>query len=85
MTKQNFKNSPNELKKHINKIITPNNIEIRTIKLTKITGDYKPGYIYSEIKTHKHGNPMRPIISDSYSHIPHIKNPQQYNSTIYPK
>ena len=53
--KQNFKNSPKISPtnlKHIIKIITANNTEIGFIKLTKITGDYKPRYIYGIIKTH---------------------------------
>ena len=66
-TEENLKNAPktptNQLKKHINKIITVNNTEIGSIKPTKITEGYKPGYIYGKIKTHKLGNPIRPIIS----------------------
>ena len=70
MTKQNLKNSPkkttNQLKKHINKIIAANNTEIGSIKLTKITGDYKLRYIYGRIKTHNQGNPIRPIPNPIY-------------------
>ena len=33
------------------------------IKLPKIVGDYTPGYIYGNPKTHKPGYPLRPIIS----------------------
>ncbi|XP_068227972.1 uncharacterized protein [Palaemon carinicauda] len=28
-----------------------------------ISGDYGPGYLYGNVKTHKQGNPLRPIIS----------------------
>ena len=28
-----------------------------------IIGEYRPGYIYGTVKTHKNGNPLRPIIS----------------------
>ena len=50
------KNPTDQLKKHINKIVTVNNTEIG------ITGEYKPGYIYDKIKTHKQINPIRPDI-----------------------
>ena len=57
MTKQNLKNPSktpqNNFKKLINKNITANNAGIRSIKLMKITGDYKLGYIYDKIKSHK--------------------------------
>ena len=29
----------------------------------KVIGDYSPGYIYGNVKTHKEGNKLRPIIS----------------------
>ena len=35
----------------------------KTIPLKKITGDYSPGYIYGNVKTHKPGEKIRPIIS----------------------
>ncbi|XP_068235641.1 uncharacterized protein [Palaemon carinicauda] len=28
-----------------------------------ISGDFGPGYLYGNVKTHKQGNPLRPIIS----------------------
>ena len=58
-----LKTPPTNLKKYINKIITANNAEIGSIKQTKITEHYKPGYIYRKIKTHKQGHPIRLIIS----------------------
>ncbi|XP_066943478.1 uncharacterized protein [Macrobrachium rosenbergii] len=33
------------------------------IKFPKIIGDFKSGYCYGTIKTHKLGNPIRPILS----------------------
>ena len=33
------------------------------IKLKKLSGDYDLGYLYGNVKTHKPGNPIRPIIS----------------------
>ena len=35
----------------------------KVTKFSRITGDYKPGYLYSNVKIHKHDNPLRPIIS----------------------
>ena len=43
--------------------MTANNAKVGSIKLTKITRDYKPGYIDGKIKTHNQGNPIRSIIS----------------------
>ena len=73
----NIKHLTDQLKKHIKKIITANNTEIRSIKLQKITGDYKPRYIYSKIKTHKQSNPIKPIIS-------RIPTPVHHNNMIVP-
>ena len=33
------------------------------VHFKKATGHYSPGYIYGNVKTHKPGNPIRPIIS----------------------
>ena len=32
-------------------------------KMERIIGDFKPGYFYGNVKSHKGGNPLRPIIS----------------------
>ena len=64
--------------------MTANNAEIGSIQQTKITGHYKPGYIYGKIKPHKIRSPNQTdYFIDLYSCISHIKNPQQYNITIY--
>ena len=52
-----------DIKKKANDLIDAQNAVIDDIKLKKIIGDYKPGYIYGNVKTHKNGNPLRPIIS----------------------
>ncbi|XP_076053675.1 uncharacterized protein LOC143032678 [Oratosquilla oratoria] len=46
-----------------NKTIDAINAKNGGVKLTKISGDFKPGYLYGNVKTHKPGNPLRPIIS----------------------
>ncbi|XP_076032430.1 uncharacterized protein LOC143020154 [Oratosquilla oratoria] len=44
-------------------MITRANKLQQEIKFSKIIGDFKPGYCYGTVKTHKPGNPLRPIIS----------------------
>ena len=56
-------NPTEQLKQRANKLIEALNTAHDDIKLPKIIGDYKPGYIYGNVKTHKMGNPLRPIIS----------------------
>lgn len=57
------KNPVDGLKKKANELITSLNANIGDIHLPKIIGDYAPGYIYGNVKTHKANNPLRPIIS----------------------
>ena len=57
------RNPTEQLKQRANKLIEALNAAHDDIKLSKIVGDYKPGYIYGNVKTHKIGNPLRPIIS----------------------
>ena len=51
------------LKQKTNKIIDSVNAVNGAFKLNKISGEYSPGYIYGNVKTHKNNNPLRPIIS----------------------
>ena len=57
------RNPIDKLKQKANKLIDCLNSLQGDVKLPKIIGDYKPGYIYGNVKTHKSGNPLRPIIS----------------------
>ena len=57
------RNPIEDIKREANKIIDRVNALSSSIKLSKIKGDYEPGYIYGNVKTHKNGNPLRPIIS----------------------
>ena len=52
-----------KLKQKANKLIDCLNSLQGDVKVPKIIGDYKPGYIYVNVKTHKSGNPLCPIIS----------------------
>ena len=59
---QRLQKDPTEtLKKRINSLIQKANTS--TQYFSKVIGDYGPGYCYGTIKTHKAGNPLRPIIS----------------------
>ena len=51
------------IKKKANNLIEAQNSVVDDFKLNKIVGDYQPGYAYGNVKTHKPGNPLRPIIS----------------------
>ena len=44
-------------------MIAAANAEVDGVHFKEIIGDYKPGYLYGNVKVHKNGNPLRPIIS----------------------
>ena len=61
---QKLNQDPTEkLKKKLNQLIETNNAVSNATKLNKVIGDFKPGYCYGNVKTHKPGNKLRPIIS----------------------
>ncbi|XP_063887640.1 uncharacterized protein LOC135115080 [Scylla paramamosain] len=51
------------LKTKLNRIIMKNNSTSKIVKFEKLTGVYNLGYCYGNVKTHKPGNKLRPIIS----------------------
>ena len=51
------------LKKKVNGLIDVANSLVDGVHFKPIIGDYKPGYLYGNVKIHKEGNPLRPIIS----------------------
>ena len=57
------KNPIDDIKREANNIIERINASSDSIHLPLISGDYEPGYLYGNVKTHKQGNPLRPIIS----------------------
>ena len=57
------RNPVEDIKREANSIIESINAAVDAIHLLKIIGDFDPGYIYGNVKTHKRGNPLRPIIS----------------------
>ena len=57
-----LKTDLNKMIKKINSATSPNTTaECKVFR--PVTGDFKPGYIYGKVKTHKNGYPLRPIIS----------------------
>ena len=57
------RNPIESLKQKANSLISTLNAAQDSIHLSKIIGDYYPGYMYGNVKTHKVNNPLRPIIS----------------------
>ncbi|XP_064088420.1 uncharacterized protein LOC135202899 [Macrobrachium nipponense] len=57
------KNPVDNIKRKANRIIETVNATSYALHLPPITGDRNLGYIYRNVKTHKQGSPLRPIIS----------------------
>ena len=57
------RNPINQLKTEVNKLIKDSNQQSKQKLFEPLIGDFKTGYIYGTVKTHKNGNPLRPIIS----------------------
>ena len=60
------------LKKKINDLVDKVNAVYDHTKLPKLSGDYGLGYCYGNVKTHKPGNKLRPIISQIPTPTYHI-------------
>ncbi|XP_076044793.1 uncharacterized protein LOC143027395 [Oratosquilla oratoria] len=58
------RNPTNDIKTKLNRLIRENN-NSSTTKLPLIEGDHKLGYACGNVKTHKNGHPLRPIISQT--------------------
>ena len=76
------RNPIDSIKKEANDIIDRINALATSTKLMKIKGDFEPGYIYGNIKTHKQGNPLRPIISQIPTPTYHLA--KQLNNILAP-
>ena len=61
--KQIKRNPVDELKKKIHRITKSVNEKCGRKIFKEPVGDFEPGYIYGNVKTHKPGNKLRPIIS----------------------
>ena len=57
------RNNTKEFQAKVNQLIYAANALIGGVHFEPIIGDYTPGYAYGNVKTHKTGNPLRPIIS----------------------
>ena len=66
-----FEKLPNDptkdLKKRISALNKVANQSQDSISLPKVEGEFAPGYVYGTVKTHKEGNPLRPIIAQMSS------------------
>ncbi|XP_043202155.1 uncharacterized protein LOC122370546 isoform X1 [Amphibalanus amphitrite] len=61
---QKIKEDPTKkLKAKVNRDIKSANAVIDGVHFQTIVGEFTPGYLYGTVKTHKNGNPLRPIIS----------------------
>ncbi|XP_066950860.1 uncharacterized protein [Macrobrachium rosenbergii] len=57
------KNPVDQIKQEANRIIETINTTTNATHLNPIIGDFNLVHIYGNVKTHKHNNPLRPIIS----------------------
>ncbi|XP_050707450.1 uncharacterized protein LOC126992689 [Eriocheir sinensis] len=57
------RNPTDDIKKKINATCRAINIATKSTRFPKLTGEFSPGCAYGNVKTHKTGNPLRPIIS----------------------
>ena len=58
-----IKDPSNDIKSKANKLIDALNATSNNCNISRIVGDYQPGYMYGNVKIHKPHNPLRPIIS----------------------
>ena len=76
------KDPTSQLKSKMIRLTTEANKHQNTFQFPKIGGEYKPGYCYATVKTHKPNNPIRPIISQITS--PTYKVAKVLNQIITP-
>ena len=80
------RNPIEEQKRHLNSLIDAANdiIELKggRERFNRITGEFSPGYFYGNVKIHKEGNPVRPIISQIPT--PSYELAKRLNSLIAP-
>ncbi|XP_064114082.1 uncharacterized protein LOC135220655 [Macrobrachium nipponense] len=59
------RNPMEDIKRDANRVITAVNAPTNATHLPPIQGDYSLSYLYGNVKTHKEGNPLCPIISQT--------------------
>ena len=72
----------NKLKAKVNRLIAAANAVIGGVHFSKIVGEFAPGYAYGNVKTHKTGIPLRPIISQV--NTPTYKLAKRLNTLLKP-
>ncbi|XP_068242308.1 uncharacterized protein [Palaemon carinicauda] len=56
-------NPGEDIKREANRTIEAINAATNGVHMPMISGYFGPGYLYGNVRTHKQGNPLRPIIS----------------------
>ncbi|XP_064079524.1 uncharacterized protein LOC135196613 [Macrobrachium nipponense] len=59
------RNPTDDIKREANRVISAVNAATNTVHLPPIQGDCSLGYLYVNVKTHKQGNPLWPVISQT--------------------
>ncbi|XP_064096787.1 uncharacterized protein LOC135208483 [Macrobrachium nipponense] len=59
------RNPMEDIKRDANHVISTINTSTNAVHLSPIQEDFSLGYLYGNVKTHKEGNPLRPIISQT--------------------
>ena len=76
------RNPIDHLRKKVSKLIDNANAVAGGMKFSQLHGHYEPGYFYGNIKTHKPGHKLRPIISQIPT--PTYQLAKQLNTLISP-
>ena len=66
------KNHIEDIKREANIIIKGVNAVRGATHLSRISGDFEVGYLYGNVKMHKNGNPLQPIISQCPTQMYHL-------------
>ncbi|XP_076036939.1 uncharacterized protein LOC143022555 [Oratosquilla oratoria] len=76
------RNPIDDIRKRVTKLIDFSNALIDGVKFAQRQGHYEPGYFYGNVKTHKPGHKLRPIISQIPTPTYHLA--KQLNELITP-
>ncbi|XP_076038315.1 uncharacterized protein LOC143023612 [Oratosquilla oratoria] len=76
------RNPIDDIRKRVTKLIATSNALIDGVKFSPLQGHYEPGYFYGNVKTHKPGHKLRPIISQIPTPTYHLA--KQLNELITP-
>ncbi|XP_076052765.1 uncharacterized protein LOC143032182 [Oratosquilla oratoria] len=76
------RNPVDDIRKKVTKLINIANAVVDGVKFQNLHGHYEPGYLYGNVKTHKPGHKLRPIISQIPTPTYHLA--KQLNDLITP-